>query len=248
MAYNNSGCNTCNQAVPPACVAAPPVCAGSQCEEIYPGACVVYTGPAIECLGITTGMSLNDVVQILAAELCPEGCCENPVEWLLQYALDIYNIQLAKEESPSILTIMDELLKRGIVMTKCNVCCPDKIAYILGNEDDVETLVTMYQLSLASGSPNAAPGFADCLASLAITNPLFATRFDSVLTPVTTGTEWGTISGNTTLCIFNTLYNIPQFDSTTLYSLMDAMLNVGVIVNCEDDFLSISTIAHILPN
>ena len=43
---------------------APPVCAGSQCEEIYPGTCVVYSGPNISCLGITNGMSLNDIVQV----------------------------------------------------------------------------------------------------------------------------------------------------------------------------------------
>ena len=72
--YPNQYCNPCNEPEP--CVPAPPPpdCVGEPCEEIVLDTCVRYTGPAIPCLGILTGASLNQVIQIIAARLC--DCCD----------------------------------------------------------------------------------------------------------------------------------------------------------------------------
>jgi hypothetical protein len=72
--YPNQYCNPCKEPEP--CVPAPPPpdCVGEPCEEIVLDTCVRYTGPAIPCLGIETGVSLNSILQIIAEKLC--DCCD----------------------------------------------------------------------------------------------------------------------------------------------------------------------------
>ena len=72
--YPNQYCHPCTEPTP--CVPAPPPpdCIGEPCEEIVLDTCVRYTGPAIPCLGITTGADLSQVLQIIAARLC--DCCD----------------------------------------------------------------------------------------------------------------------------------------------------------------------------
>jgi|688.fasta_scaffold10085_10 DUF971 family protein len=72
--YPNQYCNPCNEPEPCIEVPAPPDCIGEPCDEIVLDTCVRYTGPAIPCLGITTGANLNQVIQIIAARLC--DCCD----------------------------------------------------------------------------------------------------------------------------------------------------------------------------
>ncbi len=71
--YPNEYCHQCDPELPPIEVPPPPVCEGEECEEIYTGNCVKYTGPAIPCLSITTNESLNSVIAKIAARLC--SCC-----------------------------------------------------------------------------------------------------------------------------------------------------------------------------
>jgi hypothetical protein len=73
--YPNQYCNPCTPECPEVLIPAPPDCEGEPCEEIVQGECVRYTGPAIPCLSITQGESLNSVIQKIAAQLCE--CCEN---------------------------------------------------------------------------------------------------------------------------------------------------------------------------
>lgn len=72
--YPNQYCHQCNEPEPCVPLPAPPDCTGEPCEEIVLDTCVRYTGPAIPCLGITTGANLNQVLQIIAARLC--DCCD----------------------------------------------------------------------------------------------------------------------------------------------------------------------------
>lgn len=72
--YPNQYCNPCHEPEPCIEVPAPPDCVGEPCEEIVLDTCVRYTGPAIPCLGILTGDSLNEVIQLIAAKLC--DCCD----------------------------------------------------------------------------------------------------------------------------------------------------------------------------
>lgn len=73
--YPNQYCNPCTEPTP--CVPAPPPpdCIGEPCEEIVLDTCVRYTGPAIPCLGIVTGINISQVLQIIAAKLC--DCCDD---------------------------------------------------------------------------------------------------------------------------------------------------------------------------
>jgi len=68
----NTGCN-CNNCCPPVVPPTPPTppeCDGTDCVELYDAACINYTGPSIQCLGITTNANLNDVIQAFATALC----------------------------------------------------------------------------------------------------------------------------------------------------------------------------------
>lgn len=72
--YPNQYCQPCQPECPEVEVPPPPACEGEPCVEIVTGPCVRYTGPAIPCAQITTGMNLNEVVQLLAAKICT--CCD----------------------------------------------------------------------------------------------------------------------------------------------------------------------------
>ena len=76
MATNNCGhdydCNCepyVNEQCPPP---QPPECEEpcTPCDEVTPSQCVIYTGPNIECIGVTTGMPLDTVIGLLAAKAC----------------------------------------------------------------------------------------------------------------------------------------------------------------------------------
>lgn len=69
--YPNNYCHKCNETPPPDPEVVVPVCGeGEVCESIVKGDCVKYTGYDIPCLGITTNMSLNDMVEAMAAIIC----------------------------------------------------------------------------------------------------------------------------------------------------------------------------------
>jgi hypothetical protein len=121
--------NNCNQ--DPCCddygnndhTPTPPECNEpcTTCDEVTPSECVVYTGPNIECIGVTTGMPLNTVINLMAAKACeepeppqppeppaPTTCanidlsapaegCQSPVQYMLNNALAAYCNQ---EETP----------------------------------------------------------------------------------------------------------------------------------------------------
>ncbi len=238
MAYNNNGCNTCNQAIPPACVTAPPVCQGSQCEEIYPGTCVVYSGPNIPCLGITNGMSLNDIIQTIGEQLCSENCCTNPVYWLLNYAKTIYDIHIEKELNPDILEILTSLINNGIYTSSCNICCPDWKWYIISDKATVGTIRT----SIDTNGPvtnNGITNFNTCITSLEIRNINIPNRFINIPSDDLSGTEWGTIQGQTTLCIFNEIFDSNTFSGQILYDILDLIITLGLTVQCDDGILEI---------
>lgn len=76
-----NNCNQCDdEELPVVEQPAPPPCEeGEDCEEVYEGDCVKYTGDPLTCLGITTNMSLNNVVLQLAKALCPCLTADNLV-------------------------------------------------------------------------------------------------------------------------------------------------------------------------
>lgn len=250
MAYNNESCSPCRNTVPATCVAGPPVCQGSQCEEIYPGACVLYSGPNIPCLGITNGMSLNDIVQILGEQLCSENCCTNPVYWLLNYAKNIYDIHVAKGLNPDIIEILTTLINNGIYTSSCNICCPDWQWYIISNKStigDIRADILIDGPVTNGGITN----FDSCMTLLEVRNINIPNRFINIPSDDLSGTEWGTIQGQTTLCIFNEIFDSNTFSGQTLYDILDLIITLGLTIECRsgalrilnmDDFLTANNI------
>lgn len=239
MAYNNNGCNTCNPAIPLPCVEPPPVCEGSECEEIYPGTCVVYSGPDISCLGITNGMSLNDIIQIIGEQLCSEDHgCINPVYWLLNYAKNIYDIHVEKELNPDILKILRTLINNGIYIPSCNICCPDWQWYIISTHSMVSTIRT----SISSNGPQTNSGitnFDSCMTLLEARNVNIPNRFINFPSLSASGTEWGSIQGQTTMCIFNEIFDSNTFSSQIMYDILNLVINLGLTIECRDGILRI---------
>lgn len=124
MATNNCGheydcnCENYNEQCPPP---QPPECEEpcTPCDEVTPSQCVIYTGPDIECIGVTTGMPLDTVIGLLAAKACetpeppdppeppvpvvcvaescenlnlcsPEEGCQSPVQYILNETLKMF--------------------------------------------------------------------------------------------------------------------------------------------------------------
>lgn len=236
MAYNNNGCNTCNPAIPPPCVEPPPVCEGTQCEEIYPGTCVVYSGPDISCLGITNGMSLNDIIQIIGEQLCSESSengCINPVYWLLNYAKNIYDIHVEKELNPNILGILTTLINNGIYTSSCNICCPDWQWYIISTKSNVDAI----RIAISSDGPQTNSGitnFDSCMTLLEARNINIPNEFIN-----STGIEWGSIQGQTTLCLFNEIFDSNTFSGQTLFGILDLVIKFGLTIECQHGMLRI---------
>ena len=150
MAYNNRNCNPCSGPIPPACVEGPPECEGTPCAEIYPAECTIYNGPEIPNLGITSGMSINEILMAISENIC--NCenengdeCIHPVRWFLKFATDIYNINIEKETDIELLNILGGLLDKGIMTSNCDFCCPDYDFYglvdsITYNTDIIEKI------------------------------------------------------------------------------------------------------------
>ena len=245
MAYNNNGCNTCNQAVPPPCVTAPPVCAGSDCEEIYPGACVVYSGPNIPCLGITNGMSLNEILQTIGEQLCSENCCTNPVYWLLNYAKNIYDIHTEKGLNPDILEILTTLINNGIYTSSCNICCPDWQWYIISDNTTIQDIRTFIETD-GPVTNGGITNFDTCITLLEARNINIPNRFIDVPSDDLSGTEWGTIQGQTTLCIFNEIFDSNTFSGQTLYDILDLVITLGLTIECQTGVLRILNMSTFL--
>ncbi len=245
MAYNNNGCNTCNPAIPPPCVEPPPVCEGTECEEIYPGTCVVYSGPDISCLGITNGMSLNDIIQTIGERLCSENCCTNPVYWLLNYAKNIYDIHVEKELNPDMLEILTTLINNGIYTSSCNICCPDWQWYIISDKTTIGTIRT----AISSDGPQTNGGitnFDSCMTLLEARNINIPNRFINLPSDILSGTEWGSIQGQTTMCIFNEIFDSNTFSGQTMYNILDLIITLGLTIECQGGILRILNMTDFL--
>ena len=238
MSYSNNGCNTCQQPIPATCVTGPPACTGTECDEIYPGACVVYSGPDIPCLGVTNGMSLNDIMQAIADTLCAEACCTNPVQWLLQYAKDIYDIQLAKGLTPVITNILGNLISNGIVTNSCNTCCPDYEWYIISDKTTVGNIRTDIGVNGPATNGGIAK-FTDCIALMEARDVTIPNRFIDDPSDALSGTEWGSIQGQSTMCLFNSIFDSTTFSGSILYDILDMVITIGLTVECESGLLRI---------
>ena len=212
MAYNNRNCNPCSGPIPPACVEGPPECEGTPCAEIYPTECTIYNGPDIPNLGITSGMSINEILMAISENIC--NCenengdeCIHPVRWVLKFATDIYNINKEKGIDVELLNILGELLDIGVVTSNCGFCCPDYEFYGLVDSATYDEYKENIDIPINEENPR----FTECI-----------NNFDDV--------EIGTINNQSSLCV------IKEYIST---SLISSLADKGLFIDCVNNTIVI---------
>ena len=72
--YPNTNCSDCPDC-PPAITPLPLPNLYGICGDTYDLSCVTYTGPDIECLGITSGMFIIEILNIFQLKLDDCDCC-----------------------------------------------------------------------------------------------------------------------------------------------------------------------------
>ena len=183
-------------------------------------------------------MSLNDIMQAIGDTLCAEACCTNPVQWLLQYAKNIYDIQVTNGLTPNIVTILENLISNGIMTNSCNICCPDWRWYIISNKTTVGSIIT--EIGVNSAPTNGGiSGFTNCIALMDVRNANISSRFIDIPSDSLSGTEWGSIQGQTTMCLFNDIFDSTTFSGTILYDILDLVITIGLTVECKRGGLNI---------
>ena len=212
MAYNNRNCNPCSGPIPPACVEGPPECEGTPCAEIYPTECTIYNGPDIPNLGITSGMSINEILMAISENIC--NCensneCTHPLRLFLKFAIDIYNINIDKEIDIELLNILGGLLDIGIMTSNCDFCCPDYDFYGLVDSITYNTYI-IENNNIPINEEN--PRFTECAGK----------DF--------TDTEMGTINNESSLCI------IQEYISS---SLINSLADIGLFIVCTGNTIVI---------
>jgi hypothetical protein len=249
MACTDPNCNTacnCNQCCPPTpppVPPTPPVCIGTQCEEVYDAACVNYSGPAIECMGITVGLSLNNIIQLFAAKLC--DCCStvkciNPIEYFFTRVAFWYNIKKAETPAYKVADAYELITKEGgLTLKKCDYCCPDGSFYglILNNAtliDDLTNYNNGVLIPISEPCTNCQTNYNECATT-------FLTLFDPTLNgtavpPITSLniSEFAGFNGESGLCTLNTvLPNLFTYNEIT--SLMQNIKKDGFIITCDSE-------------
>ena len=81
--YPNNNCNDCPEC-PGAITPLPLPDLSGLCGDEYPAACVIYTGENINCLGITSGMTFLEILNIFNIALTACNCCV-PVDCVIQW-------------------------------------------------------------------------------------------------------------------------------------------------------------------
>lgn len=212
MAYNNRNCNPCSGPIPPACVEGPPECEGTPCAEMYPAECTIYNGPDIPNLGITSGMSINEILMAISENIC--NCenengdeCIHPVHFFLEFATNIYSINKEKGVDIELLNILENLLNIGIVTSNCDFCCPDYDFYGLVDEITYSTYTENIDIPINEENPR----FTECV-----------NNFEDI--------EIGTINNESSLCIIKDY--ISEF-------LISSLANIGLFIACTGNTIVI---------
>lgn len=230
----NSDCN-CNQCCPPAPIPlppTPPVCEGTNCTEVYDGACVQYTGTDLSCLGIKSGFSLNTIVQLFANQIC-DCCskpkCKNPLEFLFEYITDlVIAIPTVKPQD-----LLNNVLDKGLVIPTCGLCCPDAEIWSIANDRTTNNILAYIDNQYNIGRDiNIA--FNDCYKKfLTATDPADPTVFLYADLVNTYGIgELGSILAGTQLC---TVFDfIQQYNSDSIFAteIFKKIFENGIVISC----------------
>ena len=220
-----TNCTSCNS-TPVPCATTPPDCNSHNCEEIVSGGCVAYTGTDIACLGITNGMSLNEIVNILSNAICTPITCTNPLDYFLTYAFKVFNTRVSLGDEITITEVINTILDAGIIMPKCNSCCPDCGVYAFGNTTDITSIQTVFGNSCCT---NCGQSYSDCYTTLSAIDPAVELLFIEQYV-----TEYGTIQSDSGLCI---LTKHLQLVSTEIaVAALTAITTKTFVATCQNPF------------
>lgn len=169
MAYNNKHCKPCRPIINEVCIDKPENCPKEVCAEIYNAECVILPdGIPENCLGITGGMNIVDVIQIIISAICDEnqeeeipeitfGPCFNPYDYFFMYLSKLWKIYKNNPDA-SLQTLLSNLLKDKIYITTCNTCYDVGDIHIFGGVNSED-----YPGSYFDDNIN---GYSDCISSL----------------------------------------------------------------------------------
>ena len=224
------GCNNCCPPVPPPTPPTPPICEGTDCTELYDGACVNYTGPAIPCLSILTNANLNSIIQTLAASICTccgKTECISPFKLFFERFKFIYDVFKANDPLVDIGDVFDNYLKAGIIFKKCEYCASDSSVYVFGIGIDVCKDLDAYMGTLTvpeyihTACHNCWDNYETCATTFLSS---FDSTFDGTITALTTANlcENGGFNNLSNICELNKIFE-NLFTYAELTAIMEIM-------------------------
>jgi hypothetical protein len=133
------------------------------CNITYDSTCVIYTGPDIECLGITTNMTFDEIFQIFctAANSCcsyqaPQNCVTSA--WS-SWGECVLNKDEDEYEQIRTRTVITPALNGGTPcgpLTETRTCAPVEMCFTFGSGlcyDDQVTQLTVAPEGIINGKP-----------------------------------------------------------------------------------------------
>lgn len=209
----------------------------------------------------TSGEALDCPIEEFITLTVPVPACSSPV----QYALDMA-INASPTQTPvDILASITSVLTNGIILTECDLCCPtcgtNNEPYVLGNTINflevitylgqtwthscclnVESSVIAYDTFIKANPRiewvDCCNDFNTCVSNIADAVPTFP---DMLITGIL---EYSTLDENTSVCILlETLQAIlPSFTPTQLQDMLTDILDLGIVVQCSNGQIMISSI------
>lgn len=231
------GCNNCCPPVPPPVPPTPPMCEGTDCVELYDAACVKYTGPAIPCMNIASGVSINSIIQTLAAnicECCNKSTCVNPLKLFFERVKFTFDVLFAQNPDILFVDLFKDFLLNGMSFKKCQYCCPDSVIYSLNFNNFTCNEVTEYLAGKGFDAPcvNCWDNFNNCATELLAS---FDTTLNDELNPGLTlddVCEYGGFNNVSGICEINSiLQELFTYDQIT--GIISSIYQNGFWVLCD---------------
>lgn len=235
--YPSSNCKPCVE-VDPTCITPPPVCEGEECDEVFLAKCIKYTGRDIDCLGITTGMSLTEIIDRLEESICEDVPdydelinCISPLDYMLNEVKMAYENTHNTASAKSFATILGEIMDLGLIIPNCDFCCTECGSfYALANNAKISAIFTATESSPQCGY-NIASGFENGYDMLVSMNSNIANLFGTTL-----GREYSSYNAKTSLirlALF--LQSVDGLTSQDYYDIVEVILTKGFTSFCYNN-------------
>lgn len=232
------GCNGCCPPVPPPVPPTPPICIGENCVEHYDGNCVIYTGPDILCIGVETNNNINTIIQALATRICNccgEFKCISPFKLFFERFKATYDLLYAADPTVDFYTYFSSYVQLGVVVKKCQYCCPDVYMYALAIDPIIRDLIiaeyNVFAITVEIPGQNVWADFQTCATSL-LTE--FDTTLDGSIAALTLNEiyEFGGINDLSGICNLNDILTA-NFTEAQITSIMTVIYEDGLSLACD---------------